>query len=210
MMNRYIRITGHNSANYKICKLTQQIAHSNSYHLLSIHNIIPYVHWKVSDLLADVNPKGVKYEHKWDLSFVVYKQDRIVGFLVAYVRDISDMHPVKSIYIHRLAIAPNHQGNGIGHHLLKIALRSYAQTFPNVLTYTVQTNDETANARVIKFYQTVGFQRFLPVYYPEKLDILLQLERSDVITGNFLDTEVVPSRRENSLLISPLLVSGKH
>ena len=184
MLSRQIDIKRHDDHSYWVCQLTKQIAKHNSTQLILIHNIIPYVHWETSDLLADSSPKGITYRHKWELSFVVFDQNQVVGFLIAYMRGISDTHPFESIYIHRLAVAPDHQGIGVGSKLLQIALNSYAHEFPNILTYTVQTNDEEANKKVIEFYQLAGFRRFLPVHYPEKLDILMKLARVNMLADD--------------------------
>jgi ribosomal protein S18 acetylase RimI-like enzyme len=180
-MKEYIEIIGNDLATYKLCRLTKDVARANSQELLLIHNIIPYVHWETDDLLADISPKGLSYDNKWQLSFIVYDKSKIVGLLIAYIRSSTDAHPINSIYIHRLAISSDHQGKGVGRQLLLNAIKYYAGRFSSISTYTVQTNDEEANDRVIKFYETVGFQRFMPVRYPEKLDILLRLESDEAI-----------------------------
>ncbi len=163
---------------YHVHRLTKQLARKNQMQLLAIHNIIPHVHWEDSNLLADKSLSGDPYVDKWKLSFMITRDDgKVIGLLIAYLRDKSVTHPLRAIYIHRLAIAPHYQGNGIGSSLLISALEDYPRILPDISTFTVQTNDEDSNRKVISFYESIGFKRFLPVRYPEKLDILMQLSR---------------------------------
>ena len=174
-------ITDKSGKEYHICKLTRRFALGEATTLLYIHNIIPHVRWSTTDLLAGSSPKGVVYTQKWRLSFVVCDGDRTIALLIAYKRETSDTHPTKAIYVHRLAVAPEYQGKGIGSALLQEALLHYSRAFPEIETYTVQTNDEAANEKVIEFYKNAGFERFNPVQYPDKLDILLKLEKADLL-----------------------------
>jgi ribosomal protein S18 acetylase RimI-like enzyme len=165
---------------YEVRTLTRSLARDKADELLRIHNIIPHVHWDTADLLADTSPKGEHYADKWKLSFVVLDGDKAVGLLVAYARKPSSKHPVESIYVHRLAVDPEYQGSGIGSRFLRAALDYYYRELPQVMTYTVQTNDEASNGNVIRFYEAAGFQRYMPVRYPEKLDVLLKMKKSDL------------------------------
>lgn len=127
MINWQTEISGNDGHTYKVRQLTKQLAENNKKQFLDVHNIIPYVKWEVADLLADESPKGIFYHRKWDLSAAVFDNDLVVGILIAYLREASDTHPLDAIYIHRLAIAVDYQGVGIGHQLMRAALNSYAR-----------------------------------------------------------------------------------
>lgn len=174
-------ITGRDGSQFQVRPLVKHLARLHGPQLLQIHNIIPYVSWELGDLLADADAKkGVEYVRKWQLSLAVFAGNKPIGLLIAYARPSSDKHPIEAIYIHRLAVTPAYQGNNIGSQLLRTAFDYYAREFPQYTTYTVQTNDEPANEHVIGFYEQAGFKRFRPVEYPDKLDVLMKLERAEI------------------------------
>lgn len=162
---------------FTVQQLTKEYAKSNSDALLLIHNIIPYVSWRRADLLSEISSTNVQYVRKWELSYVALQGDTIVGLLIAYERAPMTNHPFKAVYIHRLAIDPLFQGIGIGSSLVSYAIKQYRNVSPAVGFVSVQTNDEPRNSKVLSFYESLGFKKYMNVHYPDKLDVLMLLSQ---------------------------------
>lgn len=158
-------------------RLTRAYARRHQGQLLTLHNLIPYVEWSEQDLMADRGPGGRPFWARWQMSLAARVRGSPVGLLVAYLREPEDRHPLESAYIHRLAVAKDWQRRGIGEALVCAAIGWYFRQLPWLLTVTSQTNDELCNQGVLDFYTAMGFGRAYGVMYPNKRDILLELER---------------------------------
>lgn len=165
---------------YQIVRLTRKRALRWAEEIVEIHNDIPHLTWDADRLVADVSADSqTTYHAKWDMSLVAVRDDKPIGFLIAYLRSASTAHPAQSAYIHRLAVARDTRGQGIGSHLVGYFLEELFHRVRWLLTVTVQTNDEADNARVLRFYEDFGFRRVQRVRYPDKTDWLFELSRDD-------------------------------
>lgn len=175
-----IQFSGRDGREYSIQSLTKSYFSKHATVLTSLHGLIPYVGDKLDDMAKDNDDNNRQlFIYKWNISVAVEHNGRPVGFLIAYVRDYSERHPFRSVYIHRMAVARSHQRNFVGCHTLASAVSLYFEALPWLLTITLQTNDETANAAVLNFYRRFGFNHAYRVEYPDKIDSLMDLERTN-------------------------------
>jgi ribosomal protein S18 acetylase RimI-like enzyme len=183
MIHPGVEITGYDGREYMITQLTPELAETNSAELLAIHNLIPHVSWNTEDLMSNTHSSGAPYKNKWDLSSVAFSDGDVIGFLIAWERGSSETHPFDSIYLHRMAIRPDHQCNGVARQIMRTALIGYAESIPQISAYTLQTNDDVGNKKALDLYESLGFERVMSVHYPDKLDVLMKLPREAVLAG---------------------------
>lgn len=172
-----VLIHGRDGRPYQIRGLTLTLAKRHAPALVAVHNRIPYQSADVDDFVSGHSADGRVFVAKWRLSLAVFFRGAPAGFLTAYLRDLDEKHPLQSVYIHRLAISEDHQRNQIGVQLVAFAVAHYFSCLPWLLTVTVQTNDEQRNEHVLDLYRRLGFSSAYRVSYPEKQDILFEVER---------------------------------
>lgn len=166
----------------QIDKLSYAFCQEHSDELLKIINIIPYVRWTIGDLLSQDEDF---FGNKWNYSYVVKNsENEIIGVLIAYFRISDSKHIFDSLYLHRFAITPQYQNIGIGTETLKYFIKKSFVEIPWLLNITVQTNDNSENKHVVRFYRNVGFKDMYNIQYSYKKDILFLLERKSMI-GSF-------------------------
>ena len=168
------------SQDYKIQieKLSYSYCLEHQEELINIINIIPHIHWTIYELLfQDMD----YYGNKWNYSYVIKNEDRIIGVLIAYFRIADQKHIFDSLYIHRFAIMPEYQNMGIGTETLKYFIKKSFSEIPWLLNISGQTNDCIENDHFINFYKKIGFKEMYNIIYPEKKDILMLLERGTYI-----------------------------
>lgn len=69
-----------------------------------------------------------------------------------------------NLYVHRLAIHPNHQGQGIAKRLL-----SFTEKYCIEKNYTsIRLDTFSQNERNQKFYELRGYEKMESVYFPEQ------------------------------------------
>lgn len=193
MIHPGVEITGYDDREYTITQLTSELAEANSADLLAIHNLIPHVSWGPADLMSDVHSSGAPYTNKWGLSSITFSDGDVIGFLIAWERGSSETHPLDSIYLHRMAIRPDHRGNGVARQIMRTALMGYAENIPRISTYTLQTNDDAGNKKALDLYESLGFERVMPVRYPDKLDVLMKLSRDTVLASMVASSDATDS-----------------
>lgn len=70
----------------------------------------------------------------------------------------------KNIYIHRLAVHPNHQGKGYAQQFM-----NFAETFAKTNDYeSVRLDTFSQNKRNQKFYEQRGYKRLGDIYFPKQ------------------------------------------
>lgn len=166
--------------------LDETYARRHSNELLELHNTIPHVFWSLSELLSTGMP-GRPFPEKFALSVAAHslKLDRPVDLLIAYVREPWEHFPHRSIYLHRGAVSPDFRGQGLGRRLFDQFLDQPKLSSTHKCNYlTVQTNIESSNAWLIKFYRRLGFNEVCEVAYPDKTDILMVYEWPSPTTSN--------------------------
>ena len=156
-------------------KLSYSYCCDHSEEILRLINIIPYINWKIDDLLHQDNDF---YKNKWNYSYVVKNESsNIIGVLISYFRMSDEKHIFDSLYLHRFVIAPQYQNIGIGTEVVKYFIQRSFEEIPWLLNISVQTNDTTENCHVINFYRNLGFKDMYNVFYENKTDVLLLLEK---------------------------------
>ena len=70
----------------------------------------------------------------------------------------------KNLYIHRLAIHPNHQGKGYVKQLM-----DYAKNYAIKNNYaSIRLDTFSQNHRNLKFYELRGYQKLEDIYFPKQ------------------------------------------
>ena len=155
--------------------------------LIEIINIIPHIQWTPDELLSQIQDY---YGNKWNYSYVIKNgEKKIIGVLIAYFRLADEKHIFDSLYIHRFAIMPEYQNIGIGTKTLKYFIKKSFMEIPWLLNISAQTNDCIENENVINFYRNIGFKDMYNVTYPDKIDILMLLERNSYMIGDIEDID---------------------
>ena len=171
-------------------QLTQKICSEHTYELLNLINMIPHIQWGKSDLLSQEKDL---YNNKWEYSYALKNEhDEIIGVLIAYFRISDEKHIFDSLYLHRLAIAPEYQNNGIGTIAVKYFVTKAFKEIPWLLNISAQTNNDSGNANVIQFYKNLGFSEMYEVSYPDKTDVLFLIERRNFDLKNSMHIEFNP------------------
>jgi len=118
-------------------------------------------------------PTAAAFEHdlKRDELYVYKIENRIVGTLVISTRmddeyvDIDWLSPNGlNIYIHRLAVHPEYQGQGIARTLMDFA-EAYAREH-NFISARLDTFSQ--NKRNHTFYENRGYKRLANIYFPKQ------------------------------------------
>lgn len=180
LLRDHLPLEGKDGREYLATSLTRDLAERFTSELLALHNLIPHVTWTDEDLLSDLDEaRRREYFGKWSLSLCALYEAAPVALLVAYIRRDNVRGSPPSLYIHRLAVAEEHQRNRVGGQLTQLAVDAYFRTVPGLKVVTVQTNDTADNEGVISFYRSLGFKDFSRVAYRSKQDVLLRYRRID-------------------------------
>lgn len=172
---------------FKLCKLSDEFCYEHSNELLFLINIIPHIRWTNNELMSHGNDF---YGNKWNYSYVVKNaRDKIIGVIIAYFRIADSKHIFDSLYLHKFVIAPQYQNRGVGTAVLEFFIHKSFEEIPWLLNISVQTNDCALNKHVIQFYRHAGFKDMYNIEYPDKIDILMLLERKDYVLQKALRTD---------------------
>lgn len=167
--------------------LTNELCEYRSIEILNIINTIPHIQWTKTQLMSQLEDY---YNNKWNYSYVIKHKEKIIGVLIAYFRIADNRHIFDSLYIHRFAIDKEFQKKGIGTTVIKHFIQSAFTSIPWLLNISLQTNNETSNEYVLKFYRNIGFVDMYKLHYPDKEDIVFLFERKNYTaffdTGDFL------------------------
>lgn len=164
---------------YFIKHISKDMALRRHEEILSIINLIPYIHSSMNDLFEERNP----YYSKWEHSIGVFNlNDEIVGVLLAYYRKKDNLHDFDSLYIHRFAVKKEFQKRGIGTKVITYFLKTNFDSNGSLDYISIQTNKELQNQHVINFYRKIGFEDKYLIKYPDKLDILMAFSRNKYLT----------------------------
>lgn len=102
----------------------------------------------------------------------VYESDTEIAACIVISTFMDEVYkPVKwltqnenNIYIHRLAVHPNHQGKGIAQHLM-----TYAEHHASKHGFkSVRLDTFSQNPRNLKFYELRGYERLEDIYFPKQ------------------------------------------
>lgn len=103
--------------------------------------------------------------------YVLLKNNKVIGTVVCSTRMDDEYIPIqwlttndKNLYIHRLAVHPNYQGQGCAQQLMDFA-EAYAEAqFFN----SVRLDTFSQNTRNQKFYKQRGYQRLGHIFFPKQ------------------------------------------
>ena len=156
-------------------QLDDLIVENHCEEILGLVNIIPHISWDTAELMSQDEDY---YNNKWNYSYVIVNEKKeIIGIIVAYFRVADEKHIFDSLYLHRLAIAPKYQNQGIGTQAINYFINKAYEQIPWLLNISAQTNDTADNQKVINFYKNIGFKEMYNIYYPDKKDVLMLFEK---------------------------------
>ena len=156
-------------------QLDDLIVKNHCEEILGLVNIIPHISWDTAELMSQDEDY---YNNKWNYSYVIVNEKKeIIGIIVAYFRVADEKHIFDSLYLHRLAIAPKYQNQGIGTQAINYFINKAYEQIPWLLNISAQTNDTADNQKVINFYKNIGFKEMYNIYYPDKKDVLMLFEK---------------------------------
>ncbi len=103
--------------------------------------------------------------------YVLIKKDKIIGTLVLTPKIDEEYIPVKwltpsenNLYVHRLSIHPNHQGNGYARLLM-----DFAENFAIENHYSsIRLDTFSKNSRNQKFYELRGYKKLGSIFFPRQ------------------------------------------
>lgn len=159
-------------------QLTKEYAAQHVDALVALVNLIPEVEYAQQDILAE--NKGNRILHgKWQHSFAVEYDGKLIGFVMAYERatEGNEQYSENTLYISELAVSQEYQGKGIAKALLdyffaqneKIGMRHLEGS----LNYSLQTNSAEWNVSVRKLYEKYGFKKRATKTYPNRVDVVM-------------------------------------
>lgn len=158
--------------------LTKSTAEEHTDRLVELANLIPQVDYTRTNILAE--KKGDRILHgKWDHSYAITENGRIIGFIMAYERakEDNEQYPKNTLYISELAVAPEYQNRGIGRQLLDyFFIENNASGLLHLdghLNYSLQTNSSDWNDKVLKLYESYGFRQRATKEYSNRVDVVM-------------------------------------
>ncbi|WP_242203186.1 GNAT family N-acetyltransferase [Aestuariivivens insulae] len=103
--------------------------------------------------------------------FVLETEESIVGCITISTYMDEEYNPISwltpnknNIYIHRLAVHPNHQGNGYAQQLM-----DYAEAHAIKNNYSsIRLDTFSQNPRNLKFYELRGYKKLGEIYFPRQ------------------------------------------
>ena len=106
-----------------------------------------------------------------DELYILEVNDDIIGCITLSARMDDEYVPISwltendnNLYIHRLAIHPNHQGNGYAQQLM-----DFAEDHASVFTYdSIRLDTFSQNERNQKFYEQRCYKRLGDIYFPKQ------------------------------------------
>lgn len=158
---------------YHAIPLSRSVADLHAHAIVELHRAIPYASLTRQDLVAGASGRRV-FRRKFDLSVVALDDvGQLAGFMLAYQRGREALHPLRSVYLHRMAVHPDHRCLGLARSIMRMYIERVPKWDPSVRHLSLQTNYEEGNRWVIEFYERLGFIRSRLIPYPQKLDILM-------------------------------------
>ncbi|HRJ30850.1 MAG TPA: GNAT family N-acetyltransferase [Cyclobacteriaceae bacterium] len=118
--------------------MSKEMLQNNIGQFLEVDRVIGRDFWAIDNFLIEL-------PRKWQLSFVAFDDDLLVGFLVASEKNAS-------IHIHRLAVRREWQSKGIGEALVRGLIECMRH---ERLPITLKV--DTLNSRAVSFYARLGF-----------------------------------------------------
>lgn len=105
--------------------------------------------------------------------FLFENENTILGCIVISTLMDAEYIPVEwmtannnNIYIHRLAVHPDHQGKGLAQKLM-----DFAETFAKTQHFiSIRLDTFSQNKRNQKFYELRGYKRLGTIYFPKQSD----------------------------------------
>lgn len=140
-----------------------------------------------NDLLAEEKPDGRVMHAKWDHTYEITDDGKVVGFIMGYERkaEPNSYYPENTVYLSELAVDPNYQHQGYAHKLInKFLSDAIHQGFSELegeVNFSVQTNSAAWNEPVRRLYEQFGFHEIGKKEYDNRTDIVMKASFDEVI-----------------------------
>ena len=120
--------------------LTKEIIEENIGTLVQMSKQLKDDYWTLEHYLSEMN-------RKWELSSAVYNNSMLCGFIIVSEKP-------ESLHVHRIVIAEEMQGYGIGKMLISKTVQDAKRANKN----TVTLKAEADNTKSLGFYKNLGFE----------------------------------------------------
>lgn len=120
--------------------LTKEIIGANINTLISMSKQLQGDYWTLEHYLSEMN-------RKWELSSAVYSNDKLCGFIIVSEKP-------ESLHVHRIVIAEELQGYGIG----KMLINKTVEDAKRLQKKLVTLKAEEDNVKTINFYKKLNFE----------------------------------------------------
>lgn len=168
-----------NYKGFSVCALDKTTAEKYKKEILVLLNLIPNSNYKEEDITAEKKGERILY-NKWEHSIIIFKNNMPVGVLISYEREKEDdnLYPENCLYINEIAVSEKYQSFGLGKQMIEYVLKNTKNfiTLKGKVVFKVQTEDSSANEKVINFYKHLGFTQKGRKEYPCKYDLVMELK----------------------------------
>lgn len=167
---------------YSLFNLSEQTAEVYEQQITDALDQIPFVEKHTLEAILATNKNDRQILAKWEHSLIALDEHgAFVGVVIGYERPSEDneLYSKPSIYMSDLAIAKDHQKQGLGKWLISSWLDHNKQIgfreLEGDLQFSTQTNSAVWNVHVQKLYESFGFKKRATKTYPNRIDIVYEL-----------------------------------
>ena len=166
--------------NIKIYTLNKKIYMEKGEKILDLLGTISNSNYKLEDLFLEKKGERILYG-KWEHSLILLKENEVVGILIGYerVKESEGLYLENCYYINEIAVSKKYKGQGLGKWLLEMFIER-AKEFKYLdgeIKVRIQTTNSIENEKVINLYESVGFKKVGIKKYPQKEDIVMEIEK---------------------------------
>ncbi len=124
----------------EIKPLTPEVVKDNIDALIEMSTQLKGDYWTLEHYLSDMN-------RKWELSWAVYTNGRLCGFII-------NSEKQESLHVHRIVIAKEMHGKGIGKLLISKAIEDAKRLGKDAVTLKAEAD----NPQSLGFYKGLNFE----------------------------------------------------
>lgn len=169
---------GKDGSKYTVSLLTQDVAKENVDVLKALLDNIEQTESSCEFIIAS-SYHNRQFLHKWKLSYICKDcNGSIVGVVISYYHFADDVNPFDSVYLHRIAVVPNHRNNYVAFNFLNLAIANYFTFQPWLRNVSVQVTSEPLNLAATNLYKKLDFYFFGFRIYKNKKDSIYILHNT--------------------------------
>lgn len=166
--------------NYKVRILSKELCKEKIEEILMLLRTIPNSNYREEDIIGETKGNRILYG-KWEHSLILLKENEVVGILIGYERakESEGLYLENCYYINEIAVSKKYKGQGLGKWLLEMFIER-AKEFKYLdgeIKIRIQTTNSIENEKVINLYESVGFKKVGIKKYPQKEDIVMEIEK---------------------------------